>query len=398
MITYGQPIGNRGAGAFALTGGGGVHSLAGKAGDRRKLGEFVVHDLLRPSRRGFLADLGAAAVGLSFAGGLAGCGKPGKTLNFYNWDTYIGATTLKDFKAATGIDVNMSLFANNDELFAKLRGGNQGYDVIVPTNDFVQRMVTADMLLPLDHAKIPNMRNIAPEFMKASFDPGRKYSMPYTWLVLGIGYRKSKVQGVPDSWKWVFDSDRYKGRIGLLSESGDLCRLVLKYLGIPMETKDPATFARVQEVLIRQKPNIAVFHEDNGQDLLLAGDIDIVVEYNGDIAQVMREDKDLDFVVPREGSQISSDCLCIPKGAPNPELATEFINYLLDAHAGAEISKTIRYPTPNAAAKALMDADYRDNPVIFPPQAILSKCEYATYTGEATARLYEETITRVRAA
>ncbi len=222
--------------------------------------------------------------------------------------------------------------------------------------------------------------------------------MPYTWLVLGIGYRKSKIDGVPDSWKWVFDSDRYKGRIGLLAEAGDLCRLVLKYQGNDMNSKDPAALARVQDLLTRQKANIAVFHDDNGQDLLLSGDIDIVIEYNGDIAQVMREDHDLDFVVPREGSQISSDCLCIPKGAPNPGLATEFINYLLDAHAGAEITRTIRYPTPNAAAAALMPAEYRNDPVIFPPQAVLDRCQYAKYNGEAMSRLYEDVVTRVRAA
>ena len=350
-----------------------------------------------PSRRGFLAGLGTAAVGVTL-GGLAGCGPRGKSINFYNWDTYIGATTLASFKAATGITVNMSLFANNDELFAKLRGGNQGYDVIVPTNDFVERMVAADMLLPLDRAKIPHLANVAPEFRNPPFDPGRKFSLPYTWLVLGIGYRKSKVERVPDSWKWVFDSDRYKGRIALLSESGDLCRLAMKYLGLPMNSSDPAMLARVQELLIRQKPNVAVFHEDNGQDLLLAGDVDVVIEYNGDIAQVMREDKDLDFVVPREGSQISSDCLCIPKGAPNPELATAFVNYLLDGRVGAEISQTIRYPTPNAAAKALMDSAYRGSPVIFPPQSVLATCEYAQYSGEAMARAYEETMTRVRAA
>jgi spermidine/putrescine transport system substrate-binding protein len=352
--------------------------------------------LIPPSRRGFLAGLGAAAVGLSFTG-LAGCHK-GKSINFYNWDTYIGATTLKDFKASTGVKVNMSLFANNDELFAKLRGGNQGYDVIVPTNDFVERMRDADMLMPLDHAKIPNFKNIAPNFQTVDFDPGRKYSMPYTWLLLGIGYRKSKIKGVPDSWKWVFDSDAYKGRIGLLAEAGDLCRLVLKYMGADMNSTDPADLAKVQALLTKQKPNVAVFHDDNGQDLLLSGDIDIVIEYNGDIAQVMREDKDLDFVVPREGSQISSDCLCIPKGAPNPELALEFINYLLDAQAGAEITRTIRYPTPNAAAAALMGPDYRDNPVIFPPQSILDKCQYAKYNGEKMSRLYEDVITRVRAA
>lgn len=358
-------------------------------------------NFLPPSRRGFLAGMGVAAVGLSF-GSLSGCGGGGtpggaaRTINFYNWDTYIGETTLADFKAASGTDVNMSLFATNDELFAKLRGGNQGYDVIVPTNDFVERMVKADMLMPLDHAKIPNLANVSPEFLDVAFDPGRKYSMPYTWLVMGIGYRKSKVDGVPDSWKWVLDSDRYKGRIALVSEAGDLVRLGMKYRGKPMNTADAASLRDIETMLIRQKPNVAVYHEDNGQDLLLAGDVDLAIEFNGDIAQIMREDADIGFVVPREGSQISSDCVAIPKGAPNADLAHEFINYLLDGKAGAEIARTIQYPTPNAAAKALMDDAYRNNPVIFP--ANLTNSEYAEYSGEDVSRKYEEIVTRVRAA
>ena len=168
------------------------------------------------SRRSLLAGLGAAAEGLSFSG-LEGCapkakvGKNGEELklNFYNWDTYTGKTTLADFKKATGVDVNMSLFATNDELFTKLKTGNPGFDVIVPSNEFVTRMRLADMIQPLDLAKIPNRANLLPNFRDVPFDPGRRFSMPYTWLVLGIGYRKSKVQGVPDSWKWVMDSDRY---------------------------------------------------------------------------------------------------------------------------------------------------------------------------------------------
>jgi spermidine/putrescine-binding protein len=117
---------------------------------------------------------------------------------------------------------------------------------------------------------------------------------------------------------------------------------------------------QVKQMLIRQKPAITTFHDDNGQDLLLAGDVDLVMEYNGDIAQVMREDKDLDFVVPKEGGLLASDSLCIPAGAPNADLAHAYINFVLDGHNGAEICKTIRYPTPNAAALALMPPDYRD--------------------------------------
>jgi spermidine/putrescine transport system substrate-binding protein len=149
---------------------------------------------------------------------------------------------------------------------------------------------------------------------------------------------------------------------------------------------------------IRQKPNIKIFHNDEGQDLLLAGDIDIVMEYNGDIAQVMQEDPDLDFVIPKEGSVLNSDCLCIPKGAPRPDNAHQFINFVLDAKNGAEIYNTIMYPTPNAAALALMPESYRRNPVIFPPPQAMARCEYATFEGLNRAHLYDETLTRIFAA
>ena len=370
---------------------------------------------LKANRRSILQGLGVAAIGLSF-GGLAACGKgdekgdaaPGtagkiaptgeeKKLNFYNWDTYIGETTLADFQGASDIPVNMSLFATNDELFAKLRAGNPGFDVIVPSNDFVERMVTSKMLVPLDHSLIPNMKNIDPSFIDVAYDPGRKYSMPYTWLVLGIGYRKSKVKSVPDTWKVLLDSDEYTGKIGLLSEAGDLFRLYGKYLGKSVNVLTPADIAVIEKMMIKQKPFVKVFHEDNGQDLLVKGEIDLVLEYNGDIAQQMVEDDDIDFILPKEGSQLNSDTLCIPVGAPHPKNAHAFINYLLDAEVGKKITETILYPTPNAAAKALMPDTYKNNPVVFPPAAALAKCEYAKFRPDVQP-LYEEAFTRVRAA
>jgi spermidine/putrescine transport system substrate-binding protein len=355
------------------------------------------------TRRSILAGLGVAAVGLSF--GLEGCSKPKSTvaggeeakLNFYTWDTYIGKTTLADFKKASGIDVNMSLFATNDELFAKLKAGNPGFDVIVPSNEFVERMAQANMLIPLDHAKIPNFKNVDPKFVDPPYDPGRKWSMPYTWLMLGIGYRKSKVKGIPDSWKYLYDSDEYKGRIALLSESADLIRLGAKYLGHSLVGVDQAMIDQVQAMLIKQKPFIKAFHEDNGQDMLLAGDVDLVMEYNGDIAQIMKEDPDIDFVIPKEGSLLNSDCLCIPAGAPRPNNAHAFINYILDAKAGAEISETIDYPTPNAAARALMPASYSNNPVIFPTGIGMDHSEFGRFEGAAKQQAFETAITRVRA-
>jgi len=354
------------------------------------------------SRRSILQQLGAAAVGVTFTGA-AGCSPSGggdgeRSINFYNWDTYIGETTLEDFKTASGVTVNMSLFATNDELFAKLRAGNPGFDVIVPSNEFVTRMSQAQMLMPLDRAKIPNFANLLPEFQDAAFDPGRVYSMPYTWLTLGIAYRKSAVEGVPDSWKWLFDSNKYAGKIALLSESADLIRLCAKYKGHSVNNIPDAMLTEIEQMLIRQKPFVKAFHEDNGQDMLLSREVDIVLEYNGDIAQAKLEDDDIDFVVPVEGSLLNSDCLCIPTGAPNPDDAHAFINYILDGQAGAKISETILYPTPNGAARALMPDDYKNNPIIFPPADVLAKCEYGAFEGPEKASLYEEIMTRVRAA
>ena len=357
------------------------------------------------SRRSILQHFGAAAIGMSFAGAAASCApaKPARSVHFYNWDTYIGPTTLADFQTATGVPVSMDLFSTNDELFAKLRAGNPGYDVIVPSNEFVTRMGQAQMLMPLDRAKIPNFANLQPEFQDAAFDPGRRHSMPYTWLVLGIGYRISKMAGkvpggVPDSWKWVFDSDAFAGKLSLLSESADLIRLAAKYLGHSVNGIPDPVVSQIEQMLIRQKPRVKVFHEDNGQDLLVARDVDIVIEYNGDIAQKMREDNDINFVVPKEGSLLNSDTLCIPTGAPNPDDAHAFINYLLDAQAGAKITTEILYPTPNAAARALMPDSYKNNPVVFPPADVMAKCEYGAFEGAERAQMYEELITRVRAA
>ena len=358
-------------------------------------------------RRSLLQSLGVAAIGISF-GGLSACSKSdsgakgaGGTgeepkLNFYNWDTYIGPTTLDDFKAASGTAVSMTMFASNDELFAKFKAGNPGYDVIVPSNDFVERMSQAGMLEELDHAQIPNMKNIDPAFINVAYDPGRKFSMPYTWLALGIGYRKSKVKVRPDSWKVLFDSAEYSGRIALLSEAGDLFRLYGKYLGKSVNALTPEDIKTIEAMMIKQKPHVKKFHSDDGQKLLATGDVDLVLEYNGDIAQVMAEDDDLDFVIPKEGSQLNSDTLCIPKGAKHPKNAHAFINNLLDAEVGKKITAEILYPTPNMAAKAMMPDDYKNNPVIFPAAELLAKCEYASFNAKLQP-LYEDAFTRINA-
>ena len=350
----------------------------------------------RPNRRSLLKAGGAAVAGLTFLPRLALAAEE-KKLNFYNWDTYIGENTLTDFTNAAGIEVKLDLYADNDELFAKLKGGNPGYDVIVPTNDTLERMIKADMVIPIDHAKIPNMVNIDAPFQDSTFDPGRKYSIPYMWGTQGIGYRKSAVNGTPDSWKVLLDSDEYAGAISLLGDQQNVLGVALKYLGFSWNSTNPDELKKVEELLIKQKKNIKVFANDNGQDLLAAGEVKLCQEWNGDIKQVMLEDDDVNYIVPKEGSLLWQDTLAIPKGAPHPENAHAFMNFVLDAEAGKEIVETIMYATANKAAKELMPDDYKNNPVVFPPADIIAKCEPGLYLGEEATKLRDEIWTRIRA-
>ena len=351
----------------------------------------------RMSRRSVLAGAGAAA-GLLVLPRSGWSAAEEAKLNFYNWDTYIGETTLDDFREATGIGVKMDFFADNDELFAKLKEGNPGYDVIVPSDSYVERMIAAGMLEPLDHARIPNMVNVSPAFRDAAFDPGRRYSLPYMWGTIGIGYRKSKVSAPPDSWKHIYDSDEYSGRISMLGDGVTLIGNGLKYLGYSYNETDPARIAEVEALLIRQKPHVKAYAEDNGQDLLLSGEVDLAMEWNGDILQVMGEDDDIGYVVPKEGGLLWQDTLAIPKGAPHPGNAHQFINYVFDPEAGARIAAFIQYATPNEAAKRHLPKEYLENPAIFPPPSVIEVSEAAKYQGEEHQRLIDETWTRIQAA
>lgn len=346
------------------------------------------------NRRKFLA--GAAAVGISFKLPKEAFAAAGK-VNFYNWDTYIGETTIEDFEKATGIEVQYDLFADNDELFAKLRGGNPGYDVIVPTNDYVERMLVADMLVPLDHSKIPNLKNISPTFMDPAFDPGRKFSVPYMWGTIGIGYRKSAVESPPTSWKDLFVSQQYAGRIALMSEPTTVIQMALKAMGKSLNDLSDENIAAAEKMIADQKDSIVAFAPDNGQDLLLAGEVDLAMEWNGDILQVMEEDDDIGYALPDEGGLLWEDTLCIPKGAPNIENAHALINFLLDAEVGAGIADFVYYATPNDAARALMSEEYTGNPAIFPSDEAIKKSEVSIYPGQAATRKIDEAWTRIKA-
>ncbi|VAW48826.1 Spermidine/putrescine import ABC transporter substrate-binding protein PotD (TC 3.A.1.11.1) [hydrothermal vent metagenome] len=313
-----------------------------------------------------------------------------KPLRFLNWDTYIGKTTLRDFTQRSGVDVAMDVFTSEADFVAKLLMSNPRYDVAVASDYSIMRLIRAELLTPLNRSLIPNISNINPQFMDAEFDKGRRYSLPYMWGTLGIGYRKSAVKGPVDSWKWLLDSDKYSGRIAVLDEQSTLIQMALKYLGYSINTTNADEIKKAGNLLTKQKPHIKYFAGDNGQDLLRDGEVDLVMEWNGDISQVMEEDDDIAYVVPKEGSLVWQDNLCIPRRAPNVTAAHQFINFIFDAKAGAELAEEIAYATPNLAALELTSESYQKNAAIFPSKEILARCESARYAGSRVSQLYNE--------
>lgn len=351
---------------------------------------------LTTSRRRFLGRSIAIAAAVPLVPGLIRPARADGEVSVYNWDTYIGETTLQDFTDATGTSVRYDLFGGNDELFAKLREGNPGYDVIFPSNDYIERMIAADMLESLDHAKIPNMTNLEDTFLEAKFDPGRAHSLTYFWGTFGIGYRSSAMEA-PTSWRFMLDPEQAAGRKSLLNDI-TIVQLTLKALGFSPNSKDPAEIRQAVEALIRAKPGVQSFAPDTGQDLLISGEVDACVEYNGDILQVMEEDDDLSYAVPEEGTLIWEDAMAIPVGAPNRDNAHAFINYILDPEVHASIAEYIRYACPNRAAKALLPEEDLNNPAMYPPEEVVARSETTIYQGEEVMDLYARGLTEVLAA
>ena len=351
------------------------------------------------SRRQALKGGLAAAVALPALPHLPRAAFAGSSeLNIYNWDTYIGPDTVENFAAETGMKVQYDLFANNEEMFAKLKDGNPGYDLIFPSDYMVEIMAGLGLLMPVDHSKVPNLKHIDPDpnFSSPAYNPGLKFGPPYFWGTMGLGYRKS-VMDKPTSWSVLFEHGaQHENRIALIADQRAMLGFALKFLGYSLNSTDAGEIAEARDLLISIVPLVKTFAPDSGQDLLLSGEVDICVEWNGDVLQVMAEDDDLDYVVPDEGGILWQDAICIPAGGPNPDNAHTFINYMLDPKVNASVANYIQYPTANISAREFINPDDLANTAIYPSDATIAACENIVDVGDAT-RLYDDAWTMIRA-
>lgn len=335
-----------------------------------------------------------ATSGLTFLG----CSRKGKKLSeklyVYNWANYISSRTIPDFEKEFNVKVIYDNYSNNEELLAKLQTGAGGYDVIFPSDYMVDIMRKQNLLEELDMKNIPNFKNISDRFKNLPFDPGNVYSIPYFWGTTGIGYNSEKITETVDSWKILWD-EKYKGKISMLDDMRTLANPALKLLGYSINTTDPAKIKEAEVMLLKQKPLVKAYTSDTYIDFLVSGDIFLAHAYSGDTFQAIKENKKIKYVIPKEGSDIWIDNMCIPKGAKNKYTAEVFINYILRPKVSAEISNFTWYATPNEASREFINPEIINNKSIYPPDEVLDLCEYQRDLGPAN-KYYEQLYNKVK--
>lgn len=326
-------------------------------------------------------------LGLSLSVSAAGKGE----IHFANWGDYIGPTTLADFEKETGIKVVLTPFESGQILETKLLTGNAGYDVVVPAADFLARQLKAGVYQPLDQAQLGNAKNLDPALMQrlTESDPGNRYSVPYLWGTVGIGYNPAKVKAALgsdaplDSWDLLFKPENLAKLkscgVAFLDEPGKVIPLAMLYQGKDPNSEKPEDYAAATRLLQTLSPSVTYFSSTKYIADLANGDICVALGFSGDVLQAQQsaaaagKATEVRYAVPKEGTNVWFDNLTIPKDAPNPQGAHAFIDYLLRPDVIAKVSDYLHYANPNDAALPLMDPAVRDNPAVYPSPALVEK-------------------------
>ncbi|MCJ2164554.1 MULTISPECIES: extracellular solute-binding protein [unclassified Pseudodesulfovibrio] len=310
-------------------------------------------------------------------------------LYLYIWSEYIPDEVVENFTKETGITVNISTYDSNEAMYAKIKLAGEGYDLIVPSSDYVGLMRRQDMLLPLDKTKLTNFANLAPDFVDQPFDPDNTFSVPYMWGSTAIAVNTAiidadAVSSINDLWK-----PELNGRLLLPNEPREAFTLALKSLGYSLNETDPAHLEEAYRKLQKLMPSVRVFDSDSPKQALLSGEVTVGVVWNGEAYIANQENSEIVYVYPAEGFSLWMDSLCIPKGAKNLDEAHAFLNYLLRPEVAATISTEMGYSTPNAKAMEIIPEDVRSNPIVYPAEDVAARGEFQDDIGEAM-KIYED--------
>lgn len=321
-------------------------------------------------------------------------------LSLYNWSEYIDPELITAFEEQHGVSVTQDEFASNEELLAKLQAGATGYDVIVPSDYMVEIMAGQELLMPLNKDAIPNFSNVADRFTDPPYDPGNQYSAPYQWGTTGIGVNVDELGDVEASWALIFDeatASEYAGQITMLDDSRESMGAALKYLGYSLNTTDETQLQEAGDLLAEASGRIATYTSEGFGDLLLNGESVVAHGWSGDIIVAVdeSEEAELAYLIPKEGSVIWVDNMAIPASAPHPCTAHTFINFILDAENGAQLTNWTYYASPNAAAEEHILEEILTDESIYPPDDTMQNLEFIEDVGDATP-MYEQLFTEAK--
>lgn len=323
---------------------------------------------------GFLAGL------LVFS--FSSCGKKEeKIVNVYNWGQYIDPQVLKDFEKETGIHVIYSTYTTNEDLYMKLKNGGTVYDLVCPSSFMLDKLITEGYLQKIDFSRIPNMKYLDEQYLHTNSDPKQEYSAPYFWGTVGILYNKKKVDDPVNSWDIIWNP-KYKRQIVMIDSLRDALGLALSRRGFSENSTDPKELAIVRQDLIDQYPLVYAYLVEQTRDLMINEESALSVVFSGDAAAAMARNKDLDFVVPKEGSNLWIDSFAIPVTATHKENAETFINYMCRPEVMVKNAQYVGYSLPSSKGKALLTKEEQENPAAYPDQSVYDRLEVFKNVGD----------------
>jgi spermidine/putrescine transport system substrate-binding protein len=331
------------------------------------------------------------------AGSLAGCARDGRPrLNVYNWSAYIAPETVPAFEAEYGVRIRYATYENNEEMLAKVLGGNSGWDIVFPTHTRIEPMRHYGLLAPLDHSLLPNLASLDPRFQAPSWDPKLESCVPYMWNGTGIVYNAS-VQPAPARWSDLW-SPALKGRLTMLDDPEDMLGACLKKLGLSFSATDPSELARAEKEAIAQKPLVRAYLNAEARDQLVSGDVLAAQLWSTTSAQAMDAAPNLRFAYPSEGFPFYCDCAVILRESRRVRLAHQFLDFLLRPAVSAQIVNATKTATANGAARALLPDAIRNHPALYPPPEIFDRGEWPRTIPPAAQRIRDRIWTEIKSA
>jgi spermidine/putrescine transport system substrate-binding protein len=329
--------------------------------------------------------------------GMAACRREKRPrLNVYNWSAYIAPETIPAFEAEFGVHVRYATYESNEEMLAKVLGGNSGWDVVFPTHSRLEPMRRYGLLAPLDHARLPGLANLDPRFRTPVWDAGLEWGMPYMWSGTGIAYNSS-VRPAPQRWTDLWDS-RLKGRLTMLDDPEDMMGACLKKLGLSFSSTDADELRRAEREAIAQKPLVRAYLNAEVRDQLVAGDVLAAQLWSTTAAQALFATPQLAFAWPAEGFPFYCDCAVILSESHRIPLAHQFLDFLLRPQVSAKIVESTKTATANAAARNLLPEDLRNHPALYPPASVFERGEWPRALPPSCQRLRDRIWTEIKSA